>query len=86
MVGKNLRELFLPECQRQKHGNLSREVLLETSYNTEELKRYVSDKELQLLTEDQRSFYNPVIKIRPIADAVACSFWMLQEARGKHLF
>lgn len=60
MVGKNLKQLGLPTPQRNLGDRLSRDMLRETSYDVEQLDKYVAANE-PLLATDQRAAYNGIL-------------------------
>jgi len=60
MAGKDLKQLGLPTPQRNLGDRLSREMLSETSYDVNELDKYVSTNE-PLLVADQRAAYNAIL-------------------------
>ena len=62
MSGKDLKELGLPTPQRHLSDRLSREMLRETSYDVDELNKYLSANE-PLLTRDQRTVYNAILNL-----------------------
>ena len=60
MAGKDLRQLGLPSPKRNLGDRLSREMLRETSYDIDELNRYVLANE-PLLVLDQRAAYSAIL-------------------------
>ncbi|CAF3387997.1 unnamed protein product [Rotaria sp. Silwood1] len=62
MGGKYLKDLGLPIPQRHMSDRLSREMLRETSYDVNELNKYLLTNE-PLLTEDQRIVYNAILNL-----------------------
>ena len=60
MVGKDLKQLGLPTPQRNLGDRLSRDMLRETSYDVEQLDKYVAANE-PLLVTDQRAAYNGIL-------------------------
>ncbi|CAF4654325.1 unnamed protein product [Rotaria sp. Silwood2] len=60
MAGKDLKQLGLPTPQRNLGDRLSREMLRETSYDANELNKYVSTNE-PLLVADQKAAYNAIL-------------------------
>ncbi|CAF1521840.1 unnamed protein product [Didymodactylos carnosus] len=60
MTGKDLKQLGLPTPQRNLGDRLSREMLRETSYDVNELDKYVSTNE-PLLVADQKTAYNAIL-------------------------
>ena len=60
--GKDSKDLGLPIPRRHLNDSLSREILRETSYDVNELDKYVSTNEL-LSTRNQRSAYNAILDL-----------------------
>ena len=60
MAGKDLKQLGLPTPQRNLGDRLSREMLRETSYDVNELNKYVEANE-PLLVMDQKAAYNAIL-------------------------
>ena len=61
MAGKDLKKLGLPTPQRNQGDRLSREMLRETGYNVDELRKYVLENEPLLVTY-QRAAYNAILE------------------------
>ena len=62
MSGKDFKQLGLPIPQRNNGDRLSREMLRETSYDVEQLEKYVLENE-PLLVPDQRSAFNAILDL-----------------------
>ena len=62
MGGKNLKDFGLPILQRHLSDLLSREMLRETSYDLNDLDKYVSMNE-SLVIQDQRTVYNAILNL-----------------------
>jgi len=60
LIGKDLKQLGLPTPQRILGDRLSREMLRETSYDLNDLNKYMSANE-PLLVVDQRAAYNAIL-------------------------
>jgi len=61
MCGKPINQLGLDRPIRNENNTLNQDIIRETSYNVDQLSRYVSDNE-PLLLDDQRKVYSTILE------------------------